>query len=121
MKHAVLFVDDDPLVLRALERALHRDRARDYVFACGAQQALAELERTPFDAVVTDVRMPGTDGVSLLWSVREHYPAARRIVLSGQVDHEAYERVRDVAHAVLAKPCAVNDVRAALDRELGAA
>ena len=77
------------------------------------------LETRPFDAVVTDMRMPGMDGARLLELVRERYPAAIRIVLSGYFEQEAAMRALPVAHQFLAKPCDPEKLRDAIDRAVG--
>ena len=53
-------------------------------FASSAAAALEILAEGPFDAVVTDMRMPGMDGAALLEEVKRRHPHMVRIVLSGQ-------------------------------------
>lgn len=102
----VLFVDDDPGVLAGLRRMLRPHRREwDMVFAIGGEAAQAELERAPFDVVVTDMRMPGIDGAALLAFLRERHPATVRIVLSGHTELSAALRSVPVAHQFLSKPC----------------
>ena len=106
VRRRVLFVDDEPRVLQGLQRSLrpHR-RAWDMAFAEGGESALALLAETPFDVVVTDMRMPGMDGATLLHRVREMHPGAVRIVLSGHTEKEAANRAAPVAHQFMGKPC----------------
>jgi len=102
----ILFVDDELNVLEGLRSMLRRQRHEwDMVFACGGNAALAELHKGSFDVVVSDMRMPGMDGASLLKAVQEMHPHAVRIVLSGQTDEDASRRVVNVAHQFMAKPC----------------
>ena len=102
----VLFVDDEPKVLEGLQRMLRPQRHRwTMAFANSAQAALATLETGPFDVLVTDMRMPETDGATLLALVRDRYPGIVRIVLSGYVAHDAALRAAPVAHQFLVKPC----------------
>jgi len=102
----ILFVDDEARVLEALRRSLHGRRgAWDMVFADGCRSALGELERAPFDVIVSDVRMPGMDGTTLLQQVKVQYPSTVRIILSGHSDVEAALRAVSVAHQFLSKPC----------------
>ena len=85
----VLFVDDEQRVLDGLARMLRPLRHEwEMSFASGAAEGLAELEARPFDVVVSDMRMPGMDGVELLTQVKEQHPGLVRIVLSGQTDRE---------------------------------
>ncbi|HEY0462628.1 MAG TPA: response regulator [Polyangiaceae bacterium] len=99
-------MDDEPRVLQGIEQILRRKRkVWEMVFAEGAEAALAELERGGFDAVVSDMRMPGMDGAELLNRVRLTQPAALRFVLSGQMDESGAVRAAGAAHRYLAKPC----------------
>ena len=80
----MVFVDDEPYVLQALGRLLRPMRAEWHMeFAPSAPAALEILARGPFDAVVTDMRMPGMDGAELLDEVKRRHPHVVRIVLSG--------------------------------------
>ena len=79
----VLLVDDQILVLRATAGML---RELDVVTACNANDALGRLaEGSHFDAMVSDVTMPGMNGPELYVRVRERYPhlAERFLLLSG--------------------------------------
>ncbi|MBI5863894.1 MAG: HDOD domain-containing protein [Planctomycetes bacterium] len=102
----VLFVDDEPKVLRAIKRMLatvNCDWEAD--FAPGGREALALLAQTPFDVIVSDMRMPEMDGAALLAEVTRLYPHVARIVLSGHSEQESILRAVGVAHQFLAKPC----------------
>ncbi len=113
----VLFVDDEPRVLEAIERTLFQlDVDWEVRFAEGGSAALLELQQAHFDVVVSDMRMPGMDGAALLSHVCEKYPHIARIVLSGQTDEAAAFRVVQVAHQFLAKPCAAETLRQVIER-----
>ncbi|MBI5017501.1 MAG: response regulator [Deltaproteobacteria bacterium] len=84
----VLFVDDEPNVLRALGR-LFRSEPWDTAYAASGREALGLFDESPFDVVVTDHRMPGMTGVELLKSVRLRSPSSIRIVLSGYAELSA--------------------------------
>ncbi len=65
MKKRILFVDDEPSVLDGLRRMLRAERGRwDMSFVGGADAALEVMHASDFDAVVSDVSMPGKDGFS---------------------------------------------------------
>ena len=101
----VLFVDDEARVVDALQRALRLHRARwDVVTATSGPAALQLLAASPFDVVVSDMRMPDMDGATLLSLVKERHPTTMRVILSGQTDAEAALRVLPVAHQFLHKP-----------------
>jgi HD-like signal output (HDOD) protein len=102
----VVFVDDDPNVLSGLRRMLRDLRGEwDMDFAENADAALRLLEREPCDVLVTDMRMPGMDGVALLEAVRREFPDVVRIMLSGHTEATAAMRSVALAHRFLSKPC----------------
>ena len=81
----VLCVDDEPSVLAALSRALRPHY--DVVTADGAASAIARIESEPgFAVVVSDLRMPGTDGIAFLARVRQLAPDTVRVLLTGHAD-----------------------------------
>lgn len=116
-KKQLLFVDDDRMVLSGLRRALHEMHQEwETVFAASGQEALTAMAETPFDAVVTDMRMPGMDGAQLLERIKERYPEVIRIVLSGQSEKETMLRAIAPAHQYLAKPCDVRELKLRLSQ-----
>jgi HD-like signal output (HDOD) protein len=113
----ILFVDDEANVLDGLRNVLRKHRREwDMVFASGGEEALAEFEKAPFDVIVSDMRMPRMDGAQLLQAVKERYPSAARIVLSGHADREAVMRTLPVAHQYLGKPCDEAQLRSVITR-----
>jgi HD-like signal output (HDOD) protein len=102
----VLFVDDDLDVLDNLRHLLSRhEREWDMVFAPDPDAGLAELAREPADVVVSDLRMPGMGGAGFLARVRDLYPGAARIVLSGDREGDVDRHALPFAHQYLGKPC----------------
>ncbi|MFK7820254.1 MAG: response regulator [Planctomycetaceae bacterium] len=113
----VLFVDDEVQVLRALERMIDAgDVDWEPDFAEGGEEALAILADQDFDAIVTDMRMPGMDGAELLKHVCEDYPAMVRIVLSGQADRKTVMRAVEPMHQYLSKPCEAAQLKSTISR-----
>lgn len=113
----VLFVDDEPALLDGLRGRLRSLRSQwEMVFVESASRAITELELGAFDVVVSDVRMPGMDGVQLLATVAERWPATVRIVLSGHVQEEQSVRVLTTAHQYLSKPCTAQQLENVIDR-----
>ena len=85
----LLLVDDEPNVLRALERQLRavvRSPGYRVELHTSPAEALRRAADTAFDLVVSDYRMPEMDGVAFLRAFREIQPHAARIILSGQTD-----------------------------------
>jgi len=113
----VLFVDDEPRVLEGLRRMLRPQRHDwEMAFAPGGEAALALMEASTFDVIVSDMRMPGIDGATLLCRVRELYPQMVRIVLSGHTELSTALQVVPVAHQFLTKPCDAEMLRVAIER-----
>ncbi|HWH87060.1 MAG TPA: HD domain-containing phosphohydrolase [Pseudomonas sp.] len=84
----VLLVDDEESILNSLRRLL-RGQPYDVLLATSGAQALEILAQQPVDLVMSDARMPNMDGASLLAQVRQQYPAAQRIMLTGYADPDA--------------------------------
>ena len=102
----IMFVDDEPNVLQGLRRMLRSQRDDwEMAFAQSGPEALTMMEREPYDVVVSDMRMPGMNGVELLAEVMRRHPETVRIVLSGHVDKELIMRSVGSTHQYLAKPC----------------
>jgi len=113
----ILFVDDDPLVLDGLRRVFHPHTTEwQTSFADSGPQALEAMARCPFDAIITDLRMPGMDGNELLAEVRERHPQTVRIILSGQADRELTLKSTRNAHQYLSKPCDAATLKATIAR-----
>lgn len=113
----ILFVDDEANVLDGL-RVLLRKYRHEWAmeFALGGNQALALLEARAFDVVVTDLRMPGVDGLTLLEHLRAHHPHTIRIVLSGDPGRASALAAVPLAHQSLTKPCRPGELDALLAR-----
>lgn len=88
MNDLVLLVDDEPHVLDALQAAL---RGRFSVHtALGPQEGLDRVRSgEPYAVVISDLKMPGMDGIAFLASVRELSPGSTRIMLTGHGDMDA--------------------------------
>lgn len=116
-KKRVLFVDDEPRVLDGLRRMLHKLRDEwEMEFVTSAREALEALEKRPFDVVVSDMRMPEMDGAVLLNQVRERFPSAVRLILSGQSDREMLIKSVGPTHQFLSKPCDADTLKATVVR-----
>ncbi|SFX92803.1 Response regulator c-di-GMP phosphodiesterase, RpfG family, contains REC and HD-GYP domains [Pseudomonas sp. NFPP02] len=84
-KSAVLLVDDEESILNSLRRLL-RGQPYEVVLATSGAQALEIMATRPIDLVMSDARMPGMDGATLLAEVHRLYPATSRILLTGYAD-----------------------------------
>jgi len=111
----VLCVDDDAYVLAALQRQLRK--RFDVVLAHGAHAALARLEDAgPFAVVVSDLHMPGLDGLALLARVRAAAPDTVGLLMTGSGDEDVPAAAPDgVVFRCLTKPCPPDVLSASVD------
>lgn len=104
----LLYVDDEPVNLRLMRDvfALVLKRPDQVTTAESAEKALEILEQEAFEIVVSDQRMNGMCGTALLARVRERFPAASRVILTGYpTDGEVQDALKSgIAEAVVPKP-----------------
>ena len=106
MTVGVLFVDDEQNVLQGLRRMMRVARKEwDMDFAEGGTDALARMESSGVDVLVSDMRMPGMDGAALISETAKRHPGTIRMVLSGQCEQEATFRLVGPSHQFHSKPC----------------
>jgi response regulator RpfG family c-di-GMP phosphodiesterase len=112
----ILLVDDELSLLEALVRGLRR--LFNIVTAPGGQVALDVLRREPaFTVIVSDLRMPGMDGIGFLRHARQIAPEAVRILFTGNADlADAVEAVNQGAiFRFITKPCPLPGFKNMLD------
>src|SRR5436309_16104780 len=102
----VLIVDDDLALLQALPEAL---RLRmDGVTVDTADSAAAALDRIAvrdYDAIITDIKMPGMDGLELLAEIRAHWPDTPTLMITGHGEHDlVVNALRAGAYDFIRKP-----------------
>ena len=116
-KKRVVFVDDEPSVLKGLRGLLRKQRhIWAMEFLGSAKEALTSLRATPADVIVTDMRMPTIDGATLLKQVQADHSNTVRIVLSGYAEEEAVMRAVPVTHQFLSKPCPADRLQNVIER-----
>lgn len=103
VKPRLLIVDDEVLVCRSLARALRR--TVDVSTAENASQARELLAAHTFDVILSDLNMPGENGLQLLASVAAQYPLVRRVLMTGgEPELNDTPHGPDLIHATLTKP-----------------
>jgi len=114
----ILVVDDDPLMLDFLKEALLRqgykvDTAED------GEEALRKVKEKGYDLVITDVRMPGVDGMTVLESVKRDFADTEVVVITAYgTIRNAVEAMKMGAYDYLTKPFSVEEVEVVVQRAL---
>lgn len=118
----ILFVDDDSRILDAFKR-MTRKMSDEWCchYASSADEAWEIAKRTPLDAIVSDLNMPGKSGIDLLRMVREHASLTRLpfVLLTG--NNEARKRMECLqagATDFLSKPCEFAELAARMKNAL---
>ncbi|HEU5182894.1 MAG TPA: HD domain-containing phosphohydrolase [Candidatus Polarisedimenticolia bacterium] len=114
----VLVVDDEPAIRDLLLEGL-KDSGFECSVAANGSEALEALRRRCFALVLSDIDMPGMDGVRLLQRVKEAHPDVEVVMITGVVDVEvALRAMRMGANDYLTKPFNLEEVRLTVERAL---
>lgn len=102
----ILIVDDDAALLEALPMALRMRMSDVEVDTCdSATCAMAFIEKTDYDAIISDIKMPGMDGLALLSEVKTRRPETPTLLITGHGEHDlAVEALRGGAYDFIQKP-----------------
>lgn len=116
----VLIVDDDLALLSALPEALQLRMERVLVDTCDtAREALTRIASTDYDAIVSDIKMPGMDGLALLAEIRAVRPKTPTLLITGHGEHDlALQALRGGAYDFIQKPIDRDYFVAALTRAI---
>lgn len=114
----VLIVDDDPALLRALpETVMTRMKNVLVETAETARDALKRIAEHDYDAIITDVKMPGMDGLELLNEIRTLRPNTPTLLITGHGEHDlALQALRGGAYDFIQKPIDRDYFLASLNR-----
>jgi two-component system response regulator PilR (NtrC family) len=116
--NAILVADDEPGIRTSLAEVL-RDAGYRVETAADGAAALAALETNDFSAIVTDLRMPGADGLSVLQRAREISPQTIVILMTAHASIEtAVEALRQGAMDYVLKPVIFDDLLGKIARAL---
>lgn len=116
MNRKILFVDDDPNILQGYKRALRKEF--DIHIAEGGREGLNILQaENDFAVIVSDMRMPGMDGIQFLKYVKKLAPDSVRMMLTGNADQQtAMDAVNEGSiFRFMTKPCEPETFAAALN------
>ena len=114
----ILVVDDEINMRNALFEALTR-QGHAVDLAENGEEAIEKFKANPFDLVITDVRMPRKDGMTLLREIKQTSPQTPVVVVSGYGTVEtAVEAMRDGAFDYILKPFSLEMIEQTVDRAL---
>ncbi len=129
MRQAILCLDDEVIIVEAMRQELRGYFGQRFLYetALSAGEARDVLEDLVAEGVqviliISDWLMPGTKGDEFLDEVRKRYPGLRAILVTGQADEAAIERVEreNLAECVVRKPWKAEELTRAVDRCIGA-
>lgn len=117
-EHVILIVDDEEGLREGLSKLLH-DEGYVVFSAETGEEALDILRQSRIDLVLTDMRMPGMDGLELLKKIRERYRDIGVIILTGYGHIESYiEAMNFGAIEYVSKPFKVNELKFIINKVL---
>jgi len=96
LRRTVLVVDDESLIADTLAEILNDSGDFDAIAVHDGERALEQAQDRAPDILITDVVMPGINGIELAKSIRSRYPKTRIILLSGQA--QARDLMREASH-----------------------
>jgi signal transduction histidine kinase len=116
----ILIVDDDTALLQALPQALYLRMENIQVDSCdSAQAAIERIAEHEYDAIVSDIKMPGMDGLALLAKIQELSPDTPTLLITGHGEHDlAVQALRGGAYDFIQKPIDRDYLIAALQRAI---
>ena len=115
----VLVADDDPAARASLARLL-QGKGFDVAVADGGESALALLQETTPDVLITDLHMPGLDGLQLLQRAREETPDLVVVLLTGMAHVDTAVRAMQLgAEHYLTKPFTKDELLSAIETHIG--
>ena len=112
----VLVIDDEPLHAEAVAESLERV-GYECVVATSGSAGAKKIEQDEFDVILTDLRMDGIDGLTILRKAKQDLPEAVVVLITGQGDvRTAREALKQGAADYLEKPVDMAELRAIVDQ-----
>jgi two-component system, cell cycle response regulator CpdR len=117
---AILLAEDEPSVAAFVSRAL-TNGGHEVVAVPDGMAALAALAARPFDLLLTDIVMPGLDGIALALKAGKDHPAMKILLMTGYAaERQRAHNLEALVHRVIDKPFTLEQIRAAVAAELAA-
>ncbi len=99
----ILVIDDDASVRGLLESVLQTD-GHEVKVAASATEGFAVLREAPIDMVITDLNMPGPNGLEVVSVVRQDFPTTKVIIVSGETNEYVPVELEPLIHSVAFLP-----------------
>ncbi|MCG6981619.1 MAG: endopeptidase La [Deltaproteobacteria bacterium] len=114
----LLVVDDEEITRANLKHILEKE-GYEVAAAANGVEALAQMEKGPFDLVLTDLLMLKLGGMELLQQVKDRYPQTDVVIITGYATvPSAVEALQKGAYHYLAKPLKIDEVRSTVSQSL---
>jgi DNA-binding NtrC family response regulator len=109
----MLIVDDEETLTYSLYQSFILSQNNyEVVTAASGEEAAERLAETEFDLVITDIKMPGMDGLELLSQIKEKYPRTEVIVMTAYGSLEKKEEALEKgAHFYIEKPFEIREIK----------
>ena len=116
--YRIMVIDDEKIVGDMAKLSLEQEGYTVETFLNG-ETALARLREQKFDMVVTDYKMKGIDGMEILRTVKQLYPATKVIMITAFANLDtAIEALRGDVHDFFPKPVKIKELKASIQRAL---
>ena len=118
MGASILVADDEQGIRDVLKWELG-SLGHEVVLACDGSEAVVHVQKSEFDVIISDVRMPGLNGIEVLKATKEVAPDTEVVIITGFAElGDAIECVRGGAFDLVQKPFDVNDLLSTISRAL---
>jgi len=113
IQKSILIVDDEEDLTWSISKTLARhDKDFEVLCAHNGDEAMEVLARRPVDVVISDIRMPGRDGLQLLHEINARYPRTKVIIMTAYGSHETRKQIAAKgATFYLEKPFEIRSLR----------
>lgn len=112
IKRLLIVDDEETLTFSLYQSFINAPVDCEVLTAASGEEALQKLESGPFDLVITDIAMPGMDGLELLQYIKRKYPATKVIVITAYGSDERQERAYQLgAEKYIEKPFDIKELK----------
>lgn len=111
MTSKIALIDDEAITLKRLRRILEKEGYQVSAFT-SPQRALSQIEQTPYDLVISGIKMPAMSGLELMTKIKARFPTTDVILITGYASLDgAIEAIKEGAFYYLQKPFSTDQLR----------